>query len=230
RKDFTFYWQLDKQICQSAQETNLNSVKHVYICSTKTNKNPANYFPNATELTIKHCLEKRDGLLVQTLNSIVPVRQLTKLIIKHVHIKFDQFLDVLYLTPHLHTFKSDFLSLDNIDPSAIRETDTFLHVLHTNRIKTFELRHECTLEDIQLIVDLFHQLNYLNIGMKSKEIEPIVEHVLLNRSSKTHYLFFLCVFDISVMHLKRLTVILEERNLLNDYLIKFVNRDMYLWC
>ncbi|CAF3768968.1 unnamed protein product [Rotaria sp. Silwood1] len=76
--------------------------------STKTNKNPANYFPNATELTIEHCLEKLDDLLVQTLNSIVPVRQLIKLIIKHFHIKFDQFLNVLYLTPHLHTFKSDF--------------------------------------------------------------------------------------------------------------------------
>ncbi|CAF3164044.1 unnamed protein product [Rotaria sp. Silwood2] len=204
RKDFTFYWQLDKQICQSAQETNLNSVKHVYICSTKTNKNPANYFPNATELTIKHCLEKLDDLLVQTLNRIVPLRQLTKLIIKDFHINFDKFIDVLYLRPHLHTFKSDFLSLNSIYPSAIRKTGTFRHVLHTNRIKTLELRHECTLEEIQLIVDLFRQLNYLNIGMKSKEIEPIVQY--------------------------QLTVMIEKENVLDDYLIKFVNRDMYLWC
>ncbi|CAF4649998.1 unnamed protein product, partial [Rotaria sp. Silwood2] len=175
-----------------------------YICSTKTNKNPANYFPNATELTIKHCLEKLDDLLVQTLNRIVPLRQLTKLIIKDFHINFDKFIDVLYLRPHLHTFKSDFLSLNSIYPSAIRKTGTFRHVLHTNRIKTLELRHECTLEEIQLIVDLFRQLNYLNIGMKSKEIEPIVQY--------------------------QLTVMIEKENVLDDYLIKFVNRDMYLWC
>ncbi|CAF4707154.1 unnamed protein product, partial [Rotaria sp. Silwood2] len=44
---------------------------------TTANKNPAHYFSNATELIMKHCLEKLDDLLVQTLNSIVPLRQLT---------------------------------------------------------------------------------------------------------------------------------------------------------
>ena len=71
-----------------------------------------------------------------------------------------------------------FLSLHDIDSILIRKTDTFQCVLDTNKIKTLDLRHHCTLGKIQLIVDLFPQLKYL----------------LLNRHNNIPHLFFFDVF------------------------------------
>ncbi len=63
--------------------------------------------------------------MVQTLNRIFLLHQITKLIIKHFDLPFGQFIDILYFTPHLHIFKSNFLSLDDIDPILIRTTDAY---------------------------------------------------------------------------------------------------------
>jgi len=63
--------------------------------------------------------------LVQTLYRIFLLNQITKLIIKHFDFPFGQFIDILYFTPHLHIFKSNFLSLDDIDPILIRTTDAY---------------------------------------------------------------------------------------------------------
>jgi hypothetical protein len=47
--------------------------------------------------------------------------------------------------------------------------------------------------------------------MKSKEIQPIVEYLLLNRHNNIPHLFFLCIFGISVIYLKELTVMIERK-------------------
>jgi len=135
---------------------------------------------------------------------------------------------MLYLTPHLRTFTCDSLSLDSIDPILIKRTNSFLCVINTNKVHTLNIRHQRTVEKIQLIADLLHQLKYLNIGMTTKEISPIVQYLLSNRK-KLPYLFLLCIFEISVIFLKKINAMIERQQLLNDYFIKFVNRDMYLW-
>jgi len=100
RKDYTFYWKLDKQICPHVQETNLNSVKHVYICSKRTTNNSVNYFPNATELTIKDYFKTSDDSISTTLNRIIPLTQLTKLVIESYNYPFEQLVKLLCSTPN----------------------------------------------------------------------------------------------------------------------------------
>ncbi len=176
-------------------------------------------------MTIKHCIEILDDLLVQTLNRIIPLHQLTKLIIKHFNLYFDQFIDILYSATHLHTFRSDLLSLDGINPIFIRKTSTFGCVLKKNKIKSLDLRNDCTLEKIQLFVDLFPQLEYLKMGMKSKEIQPIIKYLLSHRHNIPH-LFLLCISEKSVIYLKQLTIMIQKEKLLDDYFIKLVSCDI----
>jgi hypothetical protein len=90
---------LNKQICPYVEQTNLNTVKHVHIFGTKANQHPTNYFPNATELIMEHFTEKYDDTLVQILDRIVPLTQLTKLTKKHFDIAFTKFIHILYATP-----------------------------------------------------------------------------------------------------------------------------------
>src|SRR4051812_49129451 len=79
RKDYQFYWQMDKQICPYIQATNFKSVKHVYIHSKRATNNSVHYFPNATELTIKEGFDTFGQSISTTLIRIVPLKQLTKL-------------------------------------------------------------------------------------------------------------------------------------------------------
>ncbi len=130
-------------------------------------------------------------------------------------------------TPNLHTFKTDFLSVDTIN-TVPTTTNDFQCVLMTNKIKTFDLCHNCTLKKIKLIVDLFSQLEFLKIGTTSKEIEPIVHYVLFNRHNMLH-LYFLCLFEVSVMYVKKLIELFEKQKLLDDYFITCINRNLYLW-
>lgn len=69
----------------------------------------------------------------------------------------------------------------------------------------------------------------MKIEIKSKEVESSAQYLLLNRHIKIPHLLCLCIFKISVIYLKELTVIIEIKKLLDDYFIKFVNRDMCLW-
>jgi len=94
---------------------------------------------------MKHFTGKYDDALVQILDRIVPLTQLMKLTIKNFDIAFTKFIHILYATPNLHTFKTDFLSVDTINTVPITTND-FQCVLMTNKIKTFDLCHSCTLK------------------------------------------------------------------------------------
>ncbi len=82
---------------------------------------------------------------------------------------------------------------------------------------------------ITLIVDLFPRLEDLKIRTKHKEILPVIEHLLLYKNNLSN-LFCLCIFEISTACVKSLDLTIKAKKLLDDYLIKLVDRDLYLWC
>jgi hypothetical protein len=61
--------------------------------------------------------------------------------------------------------------------------------------------------------------------MKKEDIYKIVRFLL----SKTNDLFSLCITEIPQRCLKEFNMIIKAENLLDDYYIKFVNRDLYIW-
>ncbi len=166
--------------------------------------------------------------MVQALDRIVPLYRLTKLIIEQSNLRFNNFIKILNVTPHLRIFVCYSLSFDNIDPISIKNQNIFRCALSGNKINTLDLRHDCTLEQIRLITDLFPQLECFRVGTKVKEMPHIVEYILSNQN-KLSKLFFLCMFDISRRYLNKLNIIIETKRLLDIYLIKLINHDMYLW-
>ncbi|CAF3954073.1 unnamed protein product, partial [Rotaria sordida] len=75
RKDYTFYWELDEQLCSHLQEKNLNSVKHLHMCSNPVTDTCINYFPNVTSLTITDSFQTSDDPISQTLNRMVSLKK-----------------------------------------------------------------------------------------------------------------------------------------------------------
>ena len=228
-KDYTFYWELDQDICSDIIQENLHSVKHVLIdCKQATNRS-MKYFPNAIELTIKQYFQTVNGSIPKTLNCIMPLQKLTKLVIECYNFPFEQIIKLIRFTPNLHTLKFSSISLREINTELIEQGQTFQYVSNTNRIKSLDLHHECTLEKIQLIVNLFPNLEYLKIGMKREEVHQLVQFLLSKNNLKTRHLFYLCISEIAKRFLKELNVLIKSKHLLEDYYIKFVNRDLHLW-
>jgi hypothetical protein len=64
--------------------------------------NSVNYFPNATELTIKHNFTTPDDSMTTTLNHFLPLNQFTKFIIQSFAFPFLQLVQLLPCTSNLH--------------------------------------------------------------------------------------------------------------------------------
>ncbi|CAF1424392.1 unnamed protein product [Rotaria sordida] len=229
RKTYTFYWQFDQHVCSNMQEKNLNIVKHVHICSKQIINNYVNYFPNANQLTIEHYFKTSDDSISTTLNCILPLKQLTKLNIKSSNFPFEQIIKLIYFTPNLHVLKLDFLCLNEIYLKLIEQHEIFRYVSSTNKITNIDIREKCTLEMFQLIIYLFPQVEYLKIRINEKEISQIIRFLFSKTTDKIRRLFFLCISQIPKVCLRELNFLIKSENLLSDYSIKYINRDLYLW-
>ena len=60
------------------------------ICSKQVTNDRGNYFPNTTELIIKHYFKTLDDSITTTLNRLVPIEQLTKLVIEPSDFPFEE--------------------------------------------------------------------------------------------------------------------------------------------
>jgi hypothetical protein len=207
----------------------LNSVQHVRIGSKQLTDSSANYFPNATELTIQHYFETSDDSIITTLNRIVPLQQLTKLVIKSFDFPFEQILQLLHCTFNLHTLVLNSIFIQKNSLKFIKQSDTFQYVSKANKIQNVKIHHSCNLESIPLIIDLFPRMEYFQTGMVRKEIEQIVQYVLTKIDNQTPHLYFICMSKVPKRCLREIDRLIKREKLLDDYFIKFVNYDLYLW-
>ncbi|CAF2114621.1 unnamed protein product [Rotaria magnacalcarata] len=165
------------------------------------------------------------GSIFIALDQIIPLKQLSKLIIDCNDFPIKELLNLISLTPNLRTLKWNFQSIDETKSKLIQQSEIFQSTSSTNKIQNLEIFHCCSLEEINFVVNLFPQLECLKTGICRKEIVPITRCIL----SKMHHLFYLCITDIPKTYLQKFNVLIKSENLLDDYFIKFVDHDLYFW-
>ncbi|CAF3334409.1 unnamed protein product [Rotaria socialis] len=225
RKYHTFHWHSDHYNAFRSRRIIFKSVKHLYICGKQAINNSVSYFPNVTELTIKDYARIYCGSMLAALNEMIPLKQLNKLTIDCNDFPINKLVNLLSLTPNLRTLKWNFQSVDHPQLKLIQQSETFRFVSRTNKIQNLEIAHSCTLYEIYFLVDLFPQLECLKTGINRKEFVIIARHFV----SKMPHLFYLCITDLSKTYSQKLNILIKAENLLDDYFIKFVDRDFYLW-
>jgi hypothetical protein len=188
-----------------------------------------NYFPNATELTIKKYFRSPDDSISITLNRIVPLKQITKLVIDSYEFSFEQMVELIRFIPNLHTLKLHLSHRYETSPELIEQSDNFQYVSHRNKIKNLELPERCCLKRIFLYDNLFPQIEYLKTGMNRKEIGEIIRYLLSKNNNQTRHLLFLSISQIPKICLREINILIKQENLLDDYSIKFNNQNLYLW-
>ncbi|CAF3356561.1 unnamed protein product [Rotaria socialis] len=102
------------------------------ICSKYVSNNNVNYFPNVDELTIEEYFKTLDDSISTTLNHILPLKHLTKLVIKNSQFTFEQIINSILFTSNLYVLKLDLLCFNGINLKLIQPNERFQYVSNTN--------------------------------------------------------------------------------------------------
>ena len=137
-------------------------------------------------------------------------------------------VELISFIPNLHTLKLHHLFLNSTCSKLIKQTDMFRHVLKTNKIKNLEFNCP-TLEVMEFTIDLLPRLEYIKFGMDKQKFKEIIRFLFTNLNTKLNHLFFLCIDRVSKRYFQESDQLIKSENLLKNYFIKFLNRELYVW-
>ncbi len=212
--------------CPYRDENNLDLVRHVSFSNEKAIINSTIYFPNATHLTITCPLLLISGdLFRNTLNRIVPLVRLNKITILDRHFNFSQLIEMLCFTSNCHTLILDAISVKQQDSRLSTQNETFQSI----SIKNITIKHRCTSRIARQLVHLCPQLEHLTMGISTQSLLPTVKFLLAKNNNNIRHLFSLYLLKTTTTGAQQLKNVINSEKLLNDYEIKMIGDDCYLW-
>ncbi|CAF3988763.1 unnamed protein product, partial [Rotaria sp. Silwood1] len=229
RKYYMYYMEIDEKLGLHHQRENFKSVKHLYI-EHKTKSNCRNYFSNVNQLTIGYDVEiLDDNSFITNLKCMIPLKQLTKLVINIGRFPFEEIIKLLRLTPNLHTIKFDEYSLQEINSNFTKYNILLQDILKKNKIENLVLTGRCSLNQIRFIIYVFSKLKYLKIEITGRKISSIVQYLLSKTHNQAQHLFYLCISCTEEVYLEKIKDLIKLKNLLDSYSIEYINYSLHLW-
>lgn len=205
------------------------SVREIHIENEKSVTNCNNSFPNVTELYLNDSFSTSRDSVGSLLNQIIPLRQLTKLVIECSRFFIEKLVDVLSFTPNLHTLIFQSIPVRKSDYLSIRRNEDFRRISKTNMIRYVTSRGQCTLDEVELLVALCPRVQHLSIRTSSRTAEPITRFLLDKNNANTRQLCLLCFTSAGQAWSRRFTQLIELESLLEDYTLKSTSSELYLW-
>ncbi len=148
------------------------------------------YFPNATELTLTKMFDVPQDSIATSLNRIIPLKQLTKLVLDCDGLSFERVIELLTFTPNVHTLQLDSILLHRTNSISMQQNETFRRVSKMNTITNVTIKRECTLEKIQLLTALVPRLECLTMHLLKEDLQSKVRLLLSKTNNNTRYYVF----------------------------------------
>lgn len=229
RKDYYLGEELQGEGCPFPSEKNLQSVQHLRIASQRLPKNSINYFPNATQLTIEPFIFKSNETFLIDLNRCISLKQITQLNIEHFHFSLEQIIRLLGLMPNLHTLKFTFDFIRNSELESLDQSAIFQEFSTKNRVRYVYSADQFSTIEIHAVMKLFPHVQHLHVQVERKRVYPLVFFFFQNNFRSVHRLNSLCLSGIPRTCFHEVDILLKVKNLLDNYCIKHLNRDLYIW-
>ncbi|CAF0875634.1 unnamed protein product [Adineta steineri] len=229
RKYYTLCKQIHPSTCLNSKKSHLQSVQHLQIDDANETIDCKYYFPNVTTLTLENSLSCTRKLITSNLNHIIPLKQLTKLVIKSRYLSLTKLIEVLRFTPHILTLIFESILLYRVNYNCIQQNETFQLVSNTNMITNVTLKQTCNLDKIQLLVALFPRIQHLTIDHDMKDLQSTVRFLLKKTNQNTSQLCSIRLLSTRESWLTRLRTFIESETLITDYKLKKINTDIHLW-
>jgi hypothetical protein len=229
RRDYTLRERLYENAGLHNYESNIDSVKRLYVTSKKSIINCKNYFSNAIELTFQENFPISHHSFSTGFSYIAPLKHLTKLTIECNRFAFGRVVGLLSVMPNIHTLILQSMPVDANGYASIQQNTNFRFVSNTNSVTSVTIKEKCTLEKIQLLVALCPRLEHLKINPHIKSLESILRFILDKTNQNTRHLFSLIFFGIERKCLNTPERLIKSEKLLDNYLIMAIDRRVYLW-
>jgi hypothetical protein len=234
RKQYRLVGKQNKQAGMNNEKMIWNSVHQLEIYDIQSINNCRKYFPNATELTIL-CSFPIDhkNLLSTSINHIIPLNHLTKLVVRSEHDVFFRIIEFLQYTPNIHTLEIGVSTLASLDLQSIQRSDAFRLVSATNNIRYMKINNQHRLQETKFWVDLCPRLHRLTFNKPNDAFKLFIRFLLLNDHKQLNDLFLLCITDASEHQTDILETFIESENLrvVRSLQLKYVTHEkcIYLW-
>lgn len=223
------YQQSDEQISSDVCCSNLNSIRQIDIYHEKTISTCSNYFPNTEEIHFKSGFSASCSPIASLLHRIVPLKQITKLIIECHHFSLKKMIDLLSSASNIHTLTFQSLPLYKDASLLLEQNESFRNLSERNNIKYVTFKDRCSLEKVKLLVALCPRVQYLSIHTFARTVEPVIRFVLDRNNGNTRHLSSLNFTRASKIWLVRVDQLLKSERLLDDYTLNSSDAHLHMW-
>ncbi|CAF0713287.1 unnamed protein product [Adineta steineri] len=179
---------------QCHEGTDSNFIQHIIINSIAVLPNCSKYFPKITELTLHDkAIIERKSYLMDELRRIFPLVQLTKLTMNNIFYEFYIFINLLQLTPNLHTVT--WISIEDTpkDLLSLQESKAYQIVSKQNQVKTIIIQSNYTKKMMEVLIHLRPRVQYISLGLSDLSLDATVHYLLSKINDATLHLFSLCI-------------------------------------
>jgi hypothetical protein len=230
KKSFTLSHKTNVAKCKCHDKAHLNLVEHVTIKHVGVLKNCLKYFPNATQLTFcKNCIDGYDEHLIDSLRRTIPLIRLTTLNMNNIYSELGILINILQLTPNIHTLTWVHIHDSPKDLLSIQDSETFRLVSKQNQIKNIIIKHDYTKKMMEVLINLCPRVQYISFGYSRRSLDATVYYLLSEIKEATSHLFSLCIFSASPKWIGEWEELIKSREVFDDYSTKAIDGKYYIW-
>ncbi|CAF4045664.1 unnamed protein product [Adineta steineri] len=231
RKSYTLRGKLNDIMDPNAPAIHLKSVQDVQIQNEAELVNCKYFFPNVTTLTLENGFSNRYQSIATNLNRVLPLIHLTKLILDCRYLSLTNLIELLRFAPNVHTIKFNSLPRYKTDSKSIEENETFQLVSSTNIITNVTFRKRYGLDKLKVLMALYPRVQNLTVHICAQDLKAVVQFILEKRKENaSKYLHSLCFIGGRKIWIKKINTLISSEALLDDYMLKTVDNNLYLWC
>ena len=219
----------NEQIASDVGCSNLNSVRQIDIYHEKTISSCSNYFANTEEIHFKSGFSASCTSIASLLHRVVPLKQITKLVIECHHFSLKKMIDLLSSSPNVHTLIFESLPLYKNASLLLEQNESFRNLSERNNIKYVTFKDRCSLEKVKLLVSLCPRVQYLSIHTFARVVESVIRFLLDRNNVNTRHLSSLRFTRASKIWLVRVDQLLKSERLLDDYTLNSSDAHLHMW-
>ncbi|CAF1073404.1 unnamed protein product [Adineta ricciae] len=226
KRSFFLVPQLLTSQFKCCNETDLPHVQHLRIREENAIRSCTQFFPNVTSVTFMYtpCRVLPNGYVIMQLGSIVPLKQLTKVTLDIPLMRFRSIVQLIRLTPSVHTMTFTFQTMLSEDFNSIEQSELFRYVINHNQIRKMIFKAYYTKRLIQAMMNLCPNLQNLAFSVSNKSLVPTFQYLL---TKTMHDELSLCVFGLNATWIEELQTLIRLQELTKNYLIKTISDKLY---
>lgn len=207
-------------------ETIINSASHLKIGIDRISADVTIRFPNVTKLTLIENDIESSGRSIMNLNRIIPLVQLTHLVILDPHFTINQLVELLQFASNIQSLTFVSVSFIDICPLSIEQIDLVRRISKTSKVTELCIEDDCSLEYVHFFANLCPRLQRLEIVPLERQVESIIRFLL---SSNISDLFWLSLRSMTYETKNKIKKTIARDKLIFDYSIKDHYTGLYLW-